>query len=132
MQDLCRHSVISAKTVWKGAAIVLPVIVLGYFVFNAVVLSPNRQLGGSGSALLSWTPPTERVNGSPLTDLTGYIIRYSTDPTRLSRKVHVDNPETTHYTIEDLPPGTYYFSVSAVTASGSESKLSNMVSKTIK
>jgi len=38
---------------------------------NVTVVKKNN-----GTALLSWTAPTENSDGSPLTDLAGYKIHY--------------------------------------------------------
>jgi hypothetical protein len=85
----------------------------------------------SGSATLSWTPPTENSDGTPLTNLAGYEIRYGNDQNDLSSSVALDNPSLSMYVIENLSSGTWYFAVSAVNASGVASSLSNVASKTI-
>lgn len=84
-----------------------------------------------GSATLSWVPPTENVDGSPLTDLAGYEIRYGQDSSDLSEAVLLDNPSLSLYVIENLTSGTWYFAVAAVNSQGVPSPLSNLASKTI-
>ncbi len=44
---------------------------LGDFTINVVATSP-------GTATLSWTPPTQNTDGSPLTDLAGYRVYWGT------------------------------------------------------
>ncbi|MBI5548773.1 MAG: fibronectin type III domain-containing protein [Deltaproteobacteria bacterium] len=87
--------------------------------------------GTLGSAVLSWDAPTTFTDGSALTDLSGYRVYYGTAPGSSSATVNVSSPTVT-YTISNLPGGaTYYFSVTALSASGGESAHSAEVSKTI-
>lgn len=85
----------------------------------------------NGSATLSWLPPTENVDGTPLTNLTGYVIRYGTDAGALQREVRIANPGVTMSIIEDLTPDTWYFTVSAFNSTGIESAPSPVGSKTV-
>ncbi|MBK6451158.1 MAG: fibronectin type III domain-containing protein [Proteobacteria bacterium] len=85
----------------------------------------------TGSATLSWQPPTENADGSPLTNLAGYVIRYGTQSGALSLQVKISNPGITTAMIEDLAPATWYFTVSAYTSTGVESLPSAVGSKTV-
>ncbi|MGC8522484.1 MAG: putative Ig domain-containing protein [Steroidobacteraceae bacterium] len=85
----------------------------------------------TGTADVSWTPPTTNTDGSTLTDLAGYNIYYGTSPTALTQKVQVSNIGLTNYVISGLASGTWYFAVTAYTSSGAESAMSNVASKTI-
>jgi hypothetical protein len=85
----------------------------------------------SGAVTLNWTPPTENTNGSPLTNLAGYNIHYGTASGDYSQTVSVSNPGLATYVVDNLGPGTYYFSVGAVSSSGAESPLSPEVSTTV-
>jgi hypothetical protein len=89
------------------------------------------QAWTSGSATLSWMPPTTRTDGSALTNLAGYRIRYGTSPGALSQLLTLTSPSLTDALIENLPPATYYFAVSAYDTTGVESDLSPVLSKTI-
>jgi len=84
-----------------------------------------------GSATLSWEPPTQRTDGSPLTDLAGYRIAYGTTPDNLGQKVTLSNPGISSYVVENLSQGTWYFAMTAFDASGAESDYSSIGSKTI-
>ena len=84
-----------------------------------------------GTAALRWTPPTQNTDGSALTNLAGYRISYGTSPTALVQTIQVANPGATAYTVSGLAPGTHYFAVRAVAASGTESSNSNVVSKIV-
>jgi hypothetical protein len=85
----------------------------------------------SGSARLSWTPPTTRTDGSALSNLAGYRIHYGTNPSDYSNTVSVNTAGVTNYLIENLSRGTYYFVISAVDSTGAESAYSSAVTKTI-
>jgi len=84
-----------------------------------------------GSATLKWQPPTSNTDGSPLTNLAGYVVRYGTSPAVLSTEVKIANPGLTTYMVTDLRPATWYFQVSAYNTSGVESAPSATASKTI-
>lgn len=84
-----------------------------------------------GSATLSWTAPTSNEDGTPLTDLAGYRIRYGTSLGSYPNQVQIPNPGITTCVIENLPAGTYYFVATAYDSSGHESQFSGVVSKTI-
>lgn len=85
----------------------------------------------SGTASLSWTPPTTNTDGSSLTNLSGYRIYYGTSSSALTQMVQVNSPGVASYVMSDLGSGTYYFAIRAYNSTGSESSNSNVVSKTI-
>jgi hypothetical protein len=85
----------------------------------------------TGSATVSWVPPTQRTDGSALTNLAGYHIRYGTSATALTRTIALNSPGLTSYMIEGLTSGSWYFSVTAFDTTGAESAMSNIGSKTI-
>ena len=85
----------------------------------------------SGSATLSWTPPTQNSDGTTLGNLAGYRVMYGRTSSNLDQTVIVDNPSLDRYMVENLSSGTWYFAVVAVNATGVTSQLSNTASKTI-
>ena len=84
-----------------------------------------------GNVTLSWQAPTQNTDGSPLTNLEGYRIHYGMESGNYTTAVTLSNAGLTRYVIENLASGTYYFAISAVSASGAESDLSGEASKTI-
>lgn len=80
---------------------------------------------------MTWSAPTTNTDGSALTDLAGYRIYYGTSSTALTQTVDVASASSTSYVVQNLASGTWYFSVSALTNTGSESAPSGVVSKTI-
>jgi Fibronectin type III domain len=84
-----------------------------------------------GNATVSWVAPTMNTDGSPLTNLAGFTIHYGTNNASLTQTIQVANAGAVSYVVTNLPPGTWYFAVSAYTNAGAESALSSIVSKTI-
>jgi hypothetical protein len=80
---------------------------------------------GFDSTTVSWTPPTQNEDGSPLTDLAGYKIYYGNESGNYQRSIQIDNPGITIYVVENLTPNTYYFVMTAINSSGIESRYSN-------
>ncbi len=85
----------------------------------------------TGSATLTWTAPTQNVDGSPLTNLAGYEVRYGQSAAALKQTIDIRNPGTTTVRIDRLSAGTWYFTVAAYTNVGVESAPSVAASKTI-
>jgi Putative Ig domain len=86
---------------------------------------------GTGTATVSWVPPTMNEDGTALTNLASYRVRYGRSDTDLSELVSINNPAINTYVIDNLSSGTWFFAVIAVNSQGVESALSNVASKTI-
>jgi hypothetical protein len=85
----------------------------------------------NGRATLSWTAPTENTDGSTISNLSGYRIRYGKSAGALTSTIVINNASVTTYVVEDLAPATWYFAVTAVNSSGAESSYSNVANKQI-
>ena len=86
--------------------------------------SPEAQameLPAVGIATLSWTPPTETLDGSPFRGIASYRIDYGLDPAVLERTIEITNPGMTRYVVERLLPGVWYFRVMAFDTEGNQS-----------
>jgi hypothetical protein len=86
--------------------------------------SPEAQameLPAVGIATLSWTPPTETLDGSPFRGISSYRIEYGLDPAALERTIEITNPGMTSYVVERLLPGVWYFRVMAFDTEGNQS-----------
>ncbi|MBM0103862.1 hypothetical protein JM946_03865 [Steroidobacter sp. S1-65] len=92
--------------------------------------TPSQAASGPGVSL-SWDVPTRTESGETLQDLAGYRIHYGTNQNAMVRSIEVASAGQNTFTVQNLPRGTYYFAVRAFTASGEESKLSNVISRTI-
>ena len=93
--------------------------------------APLPPTASSGAVTINWTPPTENTDGTALTNLAGYDIHYGTSSGDYTQTVTVSNPGIATYVVDNLTPGTYYFSVAAVNAQGTESPPSPEVSTTV-
>jgi hypothetical protein len=83
----------------------------------------------TGQASLSWTPPTQNTDNSPVT-LTGYRVYWGSSRGNYTNSVTVNNGGLSAYVVTQLTPGTWYFVVTAISATG-ESAYSNEAQKTI-
>ena len=98
---------------------------------NELCTEAAPPVGDTGTALLSWTPPTQREDGSALNDLSGYRVYYGLNQNQLDQTVVLNNAGLTSYMVESLGQGTWYFAVTAVDGGGMESGFSNVASKVI-
>jgi len=94
--------------------------------FNIAVVAT-----ATGSATLTWNPPTTNTDGSALTDLTGYKIYWGTTQGSYPNSVTVNSPGISSYVVTNLVASTYFFVVTSLSASGGESAYSAPASKTI-
>jgi hypothetical protein len=85
----------------------------------------------TGSATLSWTAPTQNVDGSALTDLAGFKILYGPSQGNYQNSITINNSGITTYLVENLTPETWYFVVTAFDTSRNQSDFSNVGSKTV-
>jgi hypothetical protein len=113
----------------KFGAMLAAVLVVGTLAF--VYLNTQYVADpATGDATLSWAPPTERVDGTPLETVSGYRIYYGRDPKQFEHEIEVDR-EVTKYRIENLESGDWYFAVAAISEEGLESAPSSVMQKTI-
>ena len=85
----------------------------------------------TGSATVSWVPPTQRTDGSALTNLAGYRIQYGTDAGDLNKTITLNGTSLTSYMVEGLTPGEWYFSLISFDTDDIESVPSGIASKLI-
>jgi hypothetical protein len=98
--------------------------------FNIVVSAPATA--APGTVAIRWVPPTVNDDGTTLTDLAGYRIRYGRDAASLSSMVTLNNPSLSRHVLEGLAAGTWHFTVSAFATGGSESDGSPVVTTTVR
>ena len=84
-----------------------------------------------GSVTLSWDPPTQRDDGTPLNDLAGYKLYWGTALGHYPNLAAIPNPGIATYVVDELTPGTYYLVATAYDSSGMESDYSNVATETI-
>jgi Fibronectin type III domain len=85
----------------------------------------------NGTATLSWNAPTTNTDGTPVTALAGYHIYYGATQGAMTQSFAVNGAGTSSYEITGLTAGTWYFSVTADAADGTEGPPSDIGSKTI-
>ena len=98
---------------------------------NSSTSTGSLPAASSDAVTLNWTPPTENTDGTALTNLSGYDIHYGTSSGNYTQSISVSNAGIATYVVDNLTPGTYYFSVAAVNAAGTESPMSSEVSATV-
>ncbi len=86
----------------------------------SILVRPVR----TGSVSLSWQPPTQREDGSALTNLAGYRLFYGRQPGEYANQVRIENPGITRYVVDNLAAGSWYFVMTAFDADGLESDFS--------
>ncbi len=91
----------------------------------------NRESGQTGSAALSWTAPTARTDGSPLTNLAGYTVSYGRMSGIYDYQIDINNPGILTYVVENLVSGDWYFALAAYDSQGLKSDRSNEVIRNI-
>ena len=81
------------------------------------------------AANLSWVPPTENIDGTPLNDLSGYRVLWGTESRNYSNSLNISDPAVTSVDI-GVNIGTYFFAMKAIDSAGDESSFSNELRKT--
>jgi hypothetical protein len=99
--------------------------------FNITVQPALVTPAVAGAATLSWSKSTVNTDGSPLTNLAGYVIRYGTSSTALNKQISVPSASATGVEITNLSPDNWYFGVAAINTANVESQFSAIVGKTI-
>lgn len=99
--------------------------------FTITVAASSVAQGGPGTVTLTWQPPTQYSDGSPLTSLAGYNIYYGTASQSYSQTIKVSNPGLSNYVVQNLPAGTYYFAIAAYDSTGAQSSFSPEVAAAV-
>lgn len=87
----------------------------------SILVRPAR----TGSVSLDWQPPTEREDGSALTNLVGYRLFYGRRSGEYTNEIRIDNPGIVRYVVDGLAVGNWHFAMTALDAHGLESELSD-------
>ena len=98
---------------------------------SAFAISVTDVAAATGTATLSWTPPTENSDGTALTNLAGYQVYYGQSQNNLDKTVTLNNASLSTYVVENLGSGTWFFALVAVNSSGTTSAFSSVATKTI-
>ena len=68
-----------------------------------------------GSVALSWVRPSANTDGSALTNLGGYVIRYGNSRANLDRQLLIGSADSTAVQIGELAAGNWYFEIASIT-----------------
>ncbi len=81
------------------------------------------------STTLTWTAPSTRSDGTPisLSEISGYRIYVGDTETSMALVVDINDHTVTEHTLTDLSAGGHYFSITAYDVDGNESGLSNVI-----
>jgi hypothetical protein len=101
------------------------------FTITVLAAGTTAPPPSAAAATLSWSKPTQNADGTPLTNLAGYIVRYGTHLEALTEQIPVSSPNTTQLEIDHLSPGNWYFEVAAVNSADTESEFSSAASDAI-
>lgn len=85
----------------------------------------------AGRATLSWNAPSQRTDGSPLTDLAGFRIYFGNSRSDLRYVIDIKDPGARSWVVEDLTRGAWFFAATAFDRAGAESERSNVASKSV-
>ncbi len=89
-----------------------------------------------GEAALKWTAPTLNTDGTPLTNLAGYVISWGPSAGNYPDTLTINSPQTTSYVLQNIvqngETATYTFAIQAVNSNGATSAYSTPVTATFK
>lgn len=85
--------------------------------------------GAANAFQVCWTPPTENMDGTPLTDLAGYVVYFGTSSRTYSMSRTIGVTSGRHCYNVRTASGDYYVAMTAFDADGNESPYSNEVLK---
>ena len=97
----------------------------------SITISRSALPVAPSSVTINWTPPTENVDGSTLTNLAGYHLYYGTSASSLTHVVNITNPGLASYVVSNLSAATWYFSVTSINSKGTESPRSAVVAAVV-
>lgn len=95
--------------------------------FSITVRNPE----GARSVTVSWIPPRENTDGTPLEDLAGYRIEYAKFGKPFKTAFRARSATMSRVVLDFLEPGDYFFRIFAIAANGVESAPSRFIYRRI-
>lgn len=80
------------------------------------------------SLAIEWQAPAQNEDGSSAVDIAGYKVYWGSGPDTADGSITINNPRQTSWE-PALPPGKYYFAVTAFDQDGNESEPSKAILK---
>ena len=118
------------QTILFGIAVLL-IVAIGFGQFSEFSMDAEKSMLADNEVELSWEMPSSNTDNTPLTDLAGYTVHCWNSVDQQTKTFSVDSSEITTFQLDELEPGTYQCAISAISAAGSQSALSNVVSRTV-
>jgi hypothetical protein len=100
----------------------------GHASLAAFSITVDSAATPSGTVELSWSAPTKNTDGTALTNLAGYVVRYGTTSAALNSQLSV---KSTKVDIDNLKPGTWYFEVASINSNNVQSPFSPPLSEKV-
>lgn len=97
----------------------------------SITIGRSAPSTGTSAVTINWTPPTQNIDGSTLTNLAGYHLYYGTSASSLTHVVNITNPGLATYVVSNLSAATWYFAVTSINSKGTESPRSSVVSAVV-
>ena len=140
----------TASGAWGGSRNISGIVTVSPVVTSTYTLTCNGA-GGSASASpsvtvtvnqpppstqninLSWIPPVEREDGTPIkmAEIAGYRVYYGSSKGNYTNNVDIADRTTMQATLSNLTTGTYYIVMTTYDMDGRESVFSPVVTKSI-
>lgn len=100
---------------------------------NTVTVDVAETVAATGRALITWSQPTTRADGSPLAanEISGYELYYASSANGSLEPLTSLNANESSIEVDELEAGTHYFAMSTKDTNGLESSLSSRFSVTI-
>ena len=99
----------------------------------SVTVTVNQPPPSAQNINISWVPPVEREDGTPITmaEIAGYRVYYGTSQGKYTNNVDIADRTTMQATLSNLTTGTYYIVMTTYDMDGRESVFSKVVTKSI-
>lgn len=85
---------------------------------------------GGSTATITWVPPTQRTDNTPITSIDHFRINYGLG-TSFAQNVEVPGNLTSYVISSGLTPGAWSFRMTATETAGAESDVANVATKTV-
>ena len=95
--------------------------------------SPSLSAGAAASltTTLDWIPPSMHADGTPLADLSEYIVYFGQLSGIYTDFHRLDNPGLVTYVLDLPSSGSWFIAITALDSAGNESEFSNEVSVSV-
>lgn len=118
----------------SGSEVIGPIAASTTFVLTCTGTGGNTvqmvSVGALGEVSISWVPPSENVDGTPLTDLASYRIYYGSMSRSYTDSIDIQDPTATSHAFA-VASGDYYVTMTALDQNGNESAYANEIVRSV-